>query len=156
MKHFLSVIFVATAILIAAAASCTSQNSYNPDRLLMAEESVAAGRYASAQKIADNLLADSSAMTISELCRLSLVFLRLSDLGTEQEANTAYAARTFALAYGRDPDSTRAVIAASPVDDMAAMTMLSAINEAPHGIVIDGDTIYFPKDSIPDDEHYEL
>lgn len=156
MKHFLSFILVATASLIGAASACTSETSRNADSLLMAEESLAAGRYTSAQKIADNLLADSTALSVSELCRLSLVFLRLSDLGTEQEANTAYAARTFALAYSRDPDSTRAVIASSPVDDIAAMTMLSAINQAPHGIVIDGDTIYFPKDSIPDDEHYEF
>lgn len=141
---------------MAAAAACTSQTSSSADRLMMAEEAIAAGRYHSAQKMADNLLADSAAMSVGELCRLSLVFLRLSDVGTEQDANTADAARTFALAYSRDPDSTRAVIAASPVDDLAAMTMLSAINEAPHGIIIDGDTIYFPKDSLPEEEHYDL
>lgn len=156
MKHFLILILVATALLAAAAASCISDNSTNSDRLLMTEEAIAAGRYVSAQKMADGLLADSARMSVAELCRLSLVFLRLSDVGTEQDANTAYAARTLALAYRRDPDSTRAVIAASPVDDMAAMTMLSAINEAPHGIVIDGDTIYFAKDSYPEEEQYDL
>ncbi|MDE6436049.1 MAG: hypothetical protein K2K69_00875 [Muribaculaceae bacterium] len=157
MKKFLNLALVATAILIVAASSCASEKTYNSDRLMMAEEAIDAGRNTSAQKMADDLMADSAAMSVDDLCRLSVLFMRLSDVGTEQEANTAYAARALALAYQRDPDSTRAVIARSPIDVRAAMTLLSAINEAPHGIVIDGDTIYFPSDTIPedDDQHYE-
>lgn len=154
MKHLLTTALAAAALLALAASACDNSAKGSSDRLSLAEQAFNADKLEAAQRMADSLLlaSDLSEMSVAELCRLSTLFMRLSDAGTEQEINTAYAAHTLAEAYRRDPDSTAQIIAASPVDDRAAMALITAINEASHGIIIDGDTIFLESDSVPDEE----
>ena len=52
--------------------------------------------YAAAQTICDSLApkCDSTDMPVSELCRLSLLFMKLGDYAGDIDTNTAQAART--------------------------------------------------------------
>ncbi|MDE6121201.1 MAG: hypothetical protein K2F63_05375 [Muribaculaceae bacterium] len=148
MKHIIPI----TLAAFAALAACSTTDNAEIRRIDLAEQAFGREHFTTAQKMADSLLLDADAdkMPVDELCRLAALFMRLSDVGAEQEVNTAYAARSLAMAYARDPDSTEAVIAASPIDVKAAMALLAAINGASHGTIINGDTVFITDDSIPE------
>ena len=100
--------------------------------LAQAEQDFDNGRYRAAQAICDSLApkGDSTDMPVSELCRLSLLFMKLGDYTGDIDTNTAQAARTLMMAIDRDADSTLVFLNTVPVEDQARVAILTAINEA--------------------------
>ena len=76
-----------------------------------------------------------------DLCRLSLLLVRLGENTGDNDVNTAFAARCLRAALERDSDSTYIYIQAMPNEDRARMMMLSAINEASHEAPVDDSDI---------------
>lgn len=99
-----------------------------------AEEAYNYGRMVRAQALCDSLLLGDQFGTLDtwDLCRLSLLFMRLGENSGEPEVNTAFAARCIRAAVSRDSDSTMIYVHAMPVEDQARIMMLYAINEASH------------------------
>lgn len=130
MKH----IFYAIAILVAASAiaACGSRSGEYTEAVEGAETAFSQGRYAKAQAIVDTLVSgdDFSNLDAEHLCRLSMIFMRLSENSTEPEVNVALAARCIGAAMMRDSDSTMAVVHRMPIEDQARAMMLTTINEA--------------------------
>ncbi|MCM1067382.1 MAG: hypothetical protein NC418_07410 [Muribaculaceae bacterium] len=131
MKRF--TIYLAAGILMCAAAiqACSHPDSKLPP-LARAEQAYADSRYSQAQLLCDSLILSPqySELSVDELCRLSLLFMRLGDSAGDIDANTAFAARTLKSAIERDADSTLLFLNTVPVEDQARVAILTAINEA--------------------------
>ncbi len=145
MKTALYVVFVFIA-LYALISSCTPQKTDDICAIDTAEEAFADGRYAKAQKIADSIMIGSSfsTMNATQLCRLSLLYTRLVDRSTEDDANTAMATRALEAAFALDSDSTASFLNNVPVDDRARIVIINALTNARS----DGDSIILEPDSI--------
>lgn len=138
--YLVSLIFLTACF----ATSCTESSAKQADPLAIAEEAFADGYYAKAQQIADSMVLGTSMsnMGASELCRLSLLFMRLGEVGGEDNANIAFAARVLEAADRVDKDSTDAFIAALPVDDRARLVLAEAVAEGSrHKIEADSLTV---------------
>lgn len=133
-------IFVATLSL--AAACSTGNTAEYATALDRAENAIGDGRYAIAQTLADSLVAgaDFDALSANQYCRLALLLMQLGE-NSENEVNTAMAARCIAAASLRDSDSTASYIRNLPNEDRARLMMLSSLNEAQHTMPIDEDSI---------------
>ncbi len=129
-------ILYAIAILTAASAlgACGSRNGEYTEAVEGAETAFSQGRYAKAQAIVDTLVSgdDFTNLDAEHLCRLSMIFMRLSENSTEPEVNVALAARCIGVAMMRDSDSTMAIVRRMPIEDQARALMLTTINEAAH------------------------
>lgn len=68
-----------------------------------------------------------------------------------EDVNTVLAARCLGEAYGRDSDSTVAVINGLPTEERGQVMILMQLNEAQRRAT-GGDTLIIPADSIPDNE----
>lgn len=114
----------------ASLAGCQGNSAYST--LDKAEQSYRDGRYALAQQLCDSIVLGERAdsMSTAELCRLSLLFMRLADTAGDIDANTAFAARTLKAALNRNADSTLMFVSSVPVEDQARLAILTAINEA--------------------------
>ncbi len=130
MKRFL--ISISSAALLAA---CLLQGC-DTDRarrspLENAEIDFANGHYAGAQQLCDSLILGSgfNKLNVNELCRLSLLFMRLAENHGDEEANTALAARSLEAAMTRNADSTIMYLGQAPVEDQARLALITAINE---------------------------
>lgn len=112
--------------------------------LSRAEDAVADGMYGVAQSICDDLSASAEfdRLSVDELCRLSLVYVKLGENTDNADANIIAAARSLQAAAERDADSTALFLDAVPVEDRARMAIISAINEA-HNTPLLGDTLNF-------------
>lgn len=122
---------VAASIAAALSQSCNVAVS-GGDTLTRAEDDFRNGRYELAQQMCDSLVAgtDFNTLSVSELCRLSLLFMRLSDTSDDIDTNTALAARTLKVAIERNADSTLMFLNTVPVEDQARVALLTAIHEA--------------------------
>ncbi len=148
MKQIISV------ILLLFAVSCTGDRSADPTEALdVAERAFAQGRYARAQSICDTLVMGStfSSLDVDRLCRLSLLFMRLGENGSDEGVTTALATRCLSAAFLRDSDSTAMAIRAMSPDDRSRAMVLTALNESAQR-VSQNDTIVILSDSIPYDE----
>lgn len=107
------------------------------------------GRYATAQELCDSLILGPSFgnLSVNELCRLSLAFMRLSENTSNEEANTAFAARSLQAAIERDSDSTIIFLNSVPVEDQARLALITAINEAHNAPAITDTVDYEDRDS---------
>ena len=85
-----------------------------------------------------------STMNATQLCRLSLLYTRLGDRSTEDDANTAMATRALEAAFALDSDSTASFLNNVPVDDRARIVIINALTNARS----DGDSIILEPDSI--------
>lgn len=134
----LFIIFSVTAFF-----ACSTNNVSN-DILDQAENACAAGRYSKASEFADSIMSSRNLdnLSVDQLCRLSLVFMRLSENTTEIETNAANAARCLKHALDRESDSTRIFLNHVPVDDQARVALMLAISEA-HDAPIDTDSLFF-------------
>lgn len=131
MKSFF-IIFAATVTTAACLLQGCRGDSVMQSPLAQAEHDFENGRYAAAQTICDSLApkCDSTDMPVSELCRLSLLFMKLGDYAGDIDTNTAQAARTLMIAIDRNADSTLHFLNSVPVEDQARVAILTAINEA--------------------------
>lgn len=138
-------ILYAIAILATASAffACGSRNGEYTEAVEGAETAFSQGSYAKAQAIVDTLVSgdDFSKLDTEHLCRLSMIFMRLSENSTEPEVNVALAARCLGAAIMRDSDSTMAIVRSMSIEDQARALMLTTINEAAHDGVSLEDTI---------------
>ncbi len=115
--------------------ACTDNKAETTDaHIESAEEAYSYGRMARAQSLCDSLFFgdEFGRLGIWELCRLSLLFMRLGEDSGEPEANTAFAARCLKAAVTRDSDSTMIYVKAMPVEDRARLLLLHSLNEASH------------------------
>lgn len=83
-------------------------------------------------------------LNVSELCRLSLLFIRLGEKSNDEQGNTAMATRALVAAYGLDSDSTSIYLHNVPVDDRARMAIVNALSNAR----VEGDSIIEEPDSL--------
>ncbi len=141
MKYLLYVTAVFAALC--AAGACTHTPTTPQTSLDRVEAAYSAGRYATAQALADSLVIGSDFATLDtwDLCRLSLVLMRLGENADKSEGNTAFAARCLKAAVTRDSDSTALYIKVVNNEDRACLMLLKSLNEASHTAPADEDSI---------------
>ncbi|MCM1441672.1 MAG: hypothetical protein NC131_21055 [Roseburia sp.] len=142
----------ALALIVLLLAACTpDRHAAGVSDLDIAEAAYADGRYASAQNICDSLVLGSSfgSLNVSELCRLSMLFMHLGENSGDEGATTAMATRCLSEALAIDPDSTMAIIRQMPSDDRGRAIVLTALYESAQTA---GDSLMIHPDSIPDNE----
>lgn len=139
------------ALLILSATTACTSTSRPPamTNLETAENAYREGRYSRAQVICDSIALGSSfgGLDVDELCRLSMLFVHLGEQNGDEGGTTAMAARCLSAAFGRDTDSTVAIIRALPPEDRSRAMLLAALTEqATPGEV--RDSIFIPDDSL--------
>lgn len=118
-------------MLAAATVSCSHSAADGPAVLESAELAYANGRYAGAQTLCDSLILSRGfdGLSTEQLCRLSLLFVRLAENHGNEDSNTAFAARALRAASDRSADSTAMFLSNAPVEDQARLALITAINE---------------------------
>ncbi|MDE6158050.1 MAG: hypothetical protein K2K22_04775 [Muribaculaceae bacterium] len=131
MRNFF-IIFAAAMMTAACLMQACRGDVATQSPLEQAEQAFENGRYSTAQIICDSLAPKDghSNASVSELCRLSLLFMKLGDYSGDIDTNTAQAARTLMMAIERNADSTLVFLNTVPVEDQARVAILTAINEA--------------------------
>lgn len=126
MKIRTAIIAAAVAAMLAACSSSSAS-----DDIAVAEEAVAQNDPARAREIADGLTRgkDLSRLSINELGRLSMIYMKLSDLSDEGES-VANATHCFREAFKLNADSARMFYSSVSVDEEKYVVMLSAIVRA--------------------------
>lgn len=126
-KSLLGAAMVATSL----ATGCTTATTPPPSLLDRAEQACRTGHVQTAQALCDSLTAGTVAdsLSVADLCRFSLVLMRLADSNANEQANTALAARYFHSAVSRNSDSTAIILGAMPAEDMARIMILNIIAE---------------------------
>lgn len=129
------VCLIALLIFLSVSHACSSCSTETKGSGIEdAEEAYTYGRLMRAQALCDSLLLGDQFGSLDtwDLCRLSLLFMRLGEYSEEPEVNTAFAARCIRAAIERDSDSTRTYVQAMPVEDQARFMMLYTLSEASH------------------------
>lgn len=126
--------------------ACARHAGQQQEPLEIAETAYSEGRYSTAQNIADSIMLGTTfgKLNVSELCRLSLLFIRLGEKSNDEQGNTAMATRALVAAYGLDSDSTSIYLHNVPVDDRARMAIVNALSNAQ----AKGDSIIEEPDSL--------
>lgn len=117
---------MAAAIALMAVVSC-SHDGVSSD-IETAEQAALQGDYAGAKKICDRLAKgkDRERMGVTDLCRMSMVYMQLSDVNDEGE-NIGMATGCMRDAMKINADSAKAFYAAVPVDQEKYVVLLAAI-----------------------------
>lgn len=109
-----------------------------------AEDQYDSGRYAVAQTMCDSLILgeDFDALTVDELCRLSMLASRLADR-SDEEANMALAARCMQAAIDREPDSVLLFVQSLTLDDQPRSLFIRQLTHTvdPSALVEEPDSI---------------
>lgn len=145
--------FLWAALTLVAAAACTSgARDADASSLQKAEYAFSEGRYARSQAICDSLVLGNQfgRLNVDELCRLSMLFMRLGEQNGDEGGTTAMATRCLSAAFARDSDSTVTIIRAMPSEDRSRAMLLAALNES--AATASPDSLIIPADSIPDNE----
>ncbi len=89
------------------------------------------GRYTTARTICDSIVnsAGFDSLGVDRLCRLALLYSRLSEQHGDEEANTAQATHCLEVAMSVNADSTLMFMSGAPVEEQARLALISAINE---------------------------
>lgn len=118
-------------LLLLALASCAKTDTSAPAAIDRAERACEAEQYGLAQNVCDSILSDCpyDSLSIRDLCRLSLVLMRLADNSQNDQANTVAAARCFHTAVARNQDSTAMVVNSMPPEAIARIMILNIISE---------------------------
>ncbi len=129
MSKILSrIVGCAVSLVVSAvvAVSCSSQGASGD--VALAEEAIANNDPSRARSIADGLVKgrDLSRLSVSELGRLSMVYMQLSDMSDEGES-VANATQCFREAFKLNADSARVFYSGVPVECEKYVFMLSAI-----------------------------
>lgn len=138
-------LYIVSIILLAAlAASCTGSTS--DDTIARAEAAVASGDYASARCIEP--LASDSALTPSQLCRIALIYMHLSESDKQRyDDDVTIATQCYMRALHISSDSVDNFWKSMPMSEMPAMNTL---NELACAITTPVDISETAADSIPD------
>lgn len=127
-------------------ASCTQTMDVD-SRIADAETTLDQKNYPETVELCANIVseADTSKMTVTQLCRMAMVYARLADNDVDPESNIAVAMRFFDKAYSLDADSADAFVATLPVDNQpAARIVLHLMGSA------SPDSLYIPDHEMPD------
>ena len=116
--------------LAAAAVSCSGIGSTG-DPVTRAEALYEDGRYAEVQTMCDSLVTPAriDALSVDQLCRLTLMFIKLADYSAEDD-NIALATRCFRDASERSADSFSAFFQKCPLDQQSQLLLLSRISQS--------------------------
>lgn len=141
------------AALLGVMASCGGMVSTPGAALDRAEHACDGEQYLAAQAICDSIVENcpTDSLSVRDLCRLSLLLMRLAEFNNAaEESNTAAAARYFHTAVGRNSDSTAMIVNAMPPEAMSRLLILSIISETSsrRDSIPDLEMV---TDSIPDD-----
>lgn len=140
MKTIIAVVAFATLL---TAWSCGSSPRQS-EALADAELALEAHNYTAAQAAADQLLAQSedSPLTAADYGRLSLLFIRLSEVADADADNVGQATQCYFKAFAANPDSARAFYNSLPLETAVYIEMLANLSHAitsPTDIADDGD-----------------
>lgn len=146
MKRLLPSFFLLIALL--SALSCSGPSEAPVDLLDEAELAFEHGQFRQAQLLADSIIGDSriEKLDVGNLCRLSLLFVRLGER-SDEEANIVNAAKALDAAALRDNDSTATFIRELPVDDQARFVLVEAVSEGSKHI-LSLDSLFAEPDSL--------
>ena len=112
-------------------------NSGAADVITTAEQAVEAKDYELAQSICDSFVTDStSRLDVSELCRLSMVYMSLSDID-DVDNNTASALQCMSTAMKLNADSATAFYNAIPVEQARHAQMLMQLLDSSNTVYSD-------------------
>lgn len=113
---------------VCAVVACGDSSSRVAGQLSEAESAIAANDVDAALHIcrAVNDCRSDSLMTVSELGRLSILYMQLSDR-TDDTDNVDFAVDCYRQAFAVNPDSARAFYASLPRDDDKYVMMLATI-----------------------------
>lgn len=152
-------IFWIMGIVVAMAAATGCRGGVPADDITTAEQALDSRDYEVARSICDTFVTDSTTrLGVTELCRLSMVYMRLSDVA-DVDYNTASATRCYRTAMRLNADSASAFYDAVPLDEARHVEIMSRIDQilsAPRDIYIDDDSIsaeMIDNPEIPDDSH---
>ncbi len=125
------------------AASCGTDN--NRDAIEAAEQAMASGDYRLAQSICDTFVTDStSTLSAGELCRLSLIYMKMSDID-DSGVYTAAATQCYRSALRADSDSARLFYDNVPIDEARHVEIMMQLDRM---LGRDGQNWYIDEDSI--------
>ncbi len=120
------------AALLTVLAACSGGVSTPGAALDRAERACDQERYSLSQAICDSIVenCDTDSLSVRDMCRLSLLLMRLAEYNTTaEESNTAAAARYFHTAVDRNSDSTAMIVNTMPPEAMSRLLILSIISE---------------------------
>lgn len=139
------IILSCSIILLAVMFSCRN-NEAQMSPIEKAEKALSEGDTAAAQELCDEITqsTDIEKLSTEELCRLSLLYVRLAETGDSNEVNTAMAATCLLKAFELDIDSATTFLDNMSNDDRNLMRFITAISE--------GHTLPFPTDSLDYEE----
>lgn len=137
-------------ILTIGITSCNSGSQPQVSELDSAQEAFEHGSFARSQQICDSLLSSDQFddLNVKQLCRLSLLFMKLGENAGNEDVNTAMAARCISIAISRNSDSAALIIREMPTEDQARIDILTQLNESLRAM--SADSVYIPADSIPE------
>lgn len=142
MKRFKILMFTAVFAIVAALSGCSSSDHAVNDRISEAETALISGDYAKAQSLGETVSGDLKALTVRQLCRLSLLYIKIGE-NTENEDDIDLATRCYREAFELDTDSAVLIYAECPVQDITYVMTLTAL-------VRDADNIDSFPDEMPD------
>ncbi len=107
-------------------ASCSGEKA--GDVIMSAESRILENDLRGAQNICDKLLAEKTmdSFTASELCRLAVVYMKLSETNSVDE-NIATATQCYRMAVMIDPDSVASFFAGIPIEEVQYEATLKSI-----------------------------
>lgn len=126
MRHIYQYILI--SLLAVVAMSCRD-NSGAADVITTAEQAVEARDYDLAQSICETFVTDStSRLDVSELCRLSMVYMSLSDVD-DVDNNTASALQCMRTAMKLNADSALSFYNSMPVEQTRHIQILLQLEQ---------------------------
>lgn len=135
--------------------SCDTSVSRD-DELTAAEQAVDTQNYRGAQTACDRLLeqSDQSPLSASQYGRLSLLFMRLSEINAEHE-NVGQATQCYLKAFATDADSARAYYGSLPLEMSGYVEMMACLSRAITSPADIGDDSWCETDSISTADSHE-
>lgn len=107
-------------------ASCSSDG--NGEAISYAETLIGNSDYTGAQKACDELIKgkELESFSANELCRLSIIYMKLSENGSEDE-NTATATQCYRMAIAVNADSAASYFANIPIEEVQYAATLRSL-----------------------------
>lgn len=120
----------AITIIALAAASCRGLD-YGGDPITRAEALYLDERYDQVQAACDSLVTPAriQSLSVDQLCRLTLLFIKLADHSAEDD-NIAMATRCYRDANERSADSVVAFLQTCTLDQQSQLVLLSRISQS--------------------------
>lgn len=152
MKTILTFIMAAVLFTVWSCDTAVSRN----DELTAAEQAIDTHNYRSAQIACDRLLEQSAEqpLSASQFGRLSLLFMRLSEIDAEHE-NVGQATQCYLKAFAADTDSARAYYNSLPIEMSSYVEMMASLSRAITSPADISDDSWCETDSTPPTDSHE-